>query len=179
MKRFIIADTHFGHDNIIKYENRPFENAQKMDKRIIELWNSTVGKEDLVYILGDFTLSRRKEIIKSLVDQLNGGKILIMGNHDTRKPKDYVECGFKVATRKPIMVEPGIILMHEPFVDPYLIAPNYIYFFGHVHSNKSLMDDYPNCMCVSIERIGYKPINLDECIKNIRGLLKKEKWIKK
>lgn len=174
MKRFIIADTHFGHDNIIKYENRPFKNAQEMDKRIIELWNSTVGKEDLVYVLGDFTLSRRKEIIKSLVDQLNGGKVLIMGNHDTRKPKDYVECGFKVATRKPIMVEPGIILMHEPFVDPSLIAPNYIYFFGHVHLNKSLMDDYPNCMCVSIERIGYKPINLDECIKNIRSLLKRK-----
>lgn len=25
--------------------------------------------------------------------------------------------------------------------------------FGHVHNNKTLMDEYPNCMCVSVERI--------------------------
>ena len=168
MKRFVIADTHFGHENIIKYESRPFVNAEEMDKRLIELWNSTVGKEDLVYVLGDFTLSRRMDIIKNSVSLLNGRKILIMGNHDTRKPKDYVECGFEVATRKPMMVEPGVILMHEPFDDPSLIAPKYIYFFGHVHANKTLMDEYSNCMCVSVERINYRPINLDECIRKLR-----------
>lgn len=170
MKRYIIADLHFGHENIIKYENRPFANASEMDQELIGLWNSVVGKEDLVYVLGDFTLSRRKEIIDSLVSRLHGRKVLIMGNHDTRKPRDYVECGFEAATRKPIMVEPGVILMHEPFDDGSFIAPNYLYFFGHVHSKPTLMDAYPKCMCVSLERIGYRPIDLDGCIhKLIRG----------
>ena len=168
MKRFIIADLHFGHNNIIQYENRPFSNAEEMDNRLIELWNSVVGKDDLVYVLGDFTLSRRKDIIANLVNILHGRKILIMGNHDTRRPQDYVECGFEVATRKPMMVEPGVILMHEPFDNPLLIAPNYIYFFGHVHANKTLMDEYPNCMCVSVERIEYRPIDLDKCIRKLR-----------
>lgn len=168
MKRFLIADTHFGHENIIEYESRPFANAEEMDKRLIEYWNSTVGKDDLVYVLGDFTLSRRKEIIKNLVSLLNGRMILVMGNHDTRKPKDYIECGFEVAIRKPIMVEPGVILMHEPFNDVELIAPNYIYFFGHVHAKKTLMDEYDNCMCVSVERINYRPIDLDEYIRKLR-----------
>ena len=168
MKRFIIADTHFGHANIIEYENRPFSNVYEMDYRLIELWNSVVGNDDLVYVLGDFTLSRKKEIITNLLHQLYGKKVLIMGNHDTRKPKDYIECGFVNATRKPIMVEPGVILMHEPFTDSSNIAPNYIYFFGHVHNNHSIMDDYPNCMCVSVERINYRPIDLDECIRKLR-----------
>ena len=168
MKRFIIADTHFGHENIIKYESRPFNDTEEMNNRLIELWNSVVGKDDLVYVLGDFTLSRRMDVIKNLVSSLNGRKILIMGNHDTRKPKDYVECGFEVATRKPIMVELGVILMHEPFDDPSLIAPNYIYFFGHVHANKTLMDKYSNCMCVSVERIDYRPIDLDRYIRKLR-----------
>ena len=168
MRRFVIADLHFGHENIIKYESRPFINVTKMDERLIELWNSVVGKDDLVYVLGDFTLSRRMNIIENLVNLLHGRKILIMGNHDTRKPKDYVECGFEVATRKPLMVEPGVLLMHEPFNDSSYIAPNYIYFFGHVHANKTLMDEYSNCMCVSVERIGYKPINLDEYIRKLR-----------
>ena len=168
MKRFIIADLHFGHENIIKYESRPFANAEEMNNRLIELWNSVVSEEDLIYVLGDFTLSRRINIIKNLVSSLHGRKILIMGNHDTRKPKDYIECGFEVATRKPMMVEPGVILMHEPFEDASLIAPNYVYFFGHVHANKTLMDEYLNCMCVSVERIDYRPIDLDECIKMLR-----------
>ena len=168
MKRFLIADLHFGHENVIKYTSRPFVNAEEMNQRLIEFWNSVVGNDDLVYVLGDFTLSRKMNVIKNLVNLLNGKKILIMGNHDTRKPKDYVECGFEVATKKPIMVEPGVILMHEPFENSSLIAPNYIYFFGHVHANKTLMDEYPNCMCVSVERIDYKPINLDECIKKLR-----------
>ena len=168
MKRFIIADLHFGHENIIKYESRPFANVEEMNNRLIKLWNSVVGSDDLVYVLGDFTLSRRMVVIKNLVDSLNGRKILVMGNHDTRKPRDYIECGFEVAIRKPIMVEPGVILMHEPFEDASLIVPNYIYFFGHVHANKTLMDEYCNCMCVSVERIDYRPIDLDECIRQLR-----------
>ncbi len=168
MKRYVIADTHFGHENVIRYGNRPFQNALEMDECLIERWNSVVNKEDLVYMLGDFTLSRRIDVITNLVSRLNGRKILIMGNHDTRKSRDYVECGFEVATRKPMMVEPGVILMHEPFSDSSFIAPNYIYFFGHVHNKKTLMDDYPNCMCVSVERIDYKPIDLDGCIRQLR-----------
>ena len=168
MKKFIIADTHFGHENIIKYESRPFLNYEEMDKALIKNWNSVVKPEDLVYVLGDFTLSRRMIVISNLVKKLHGRKILIMGNHDTRKPADYINCGFEVATRKPLMVEPGVILMHEPFEDASLIASNYIYFFGHVHSNRSLMDDYPNCMCVSVERIRYTPIDFDECLREIR-----------
>ena len=68
------------------------------------------------------------------------------------------------------MVEPGVILMHEPFDDASLIANNYIYFFGHVHMNRTLMDDYPNCMCVSVERIDYRPIDYDI---NLKKLTKK------
>ena len=168
MRRFIIADTHFGHKNIIEYESRPFHSVEEMDRRLIALWNSTVGKDDLVYVLGDFTLSRKIEVIKNLANQLNGRKVLIMGNHDTRKPKDYIECGFEVALRKPIMVEPGVILMHEPFEDHFMIAKNYLYFFGHVHANKTMMDEYSNCMCVSVERIDYKPVDLDTCIRKMR-----------
>ena len=170
MRRFIIADTHFGHKNIIDYEGRPFRDARGMDNRLIELWNSTVSNEDLVYVLGDFTLSRNKAIIANLLSKLNGRKVLIMGNHDTRKPKDYIECGFEVATRKPMMVEPGVILMHEPFEEKFLIAKNYLYFFGHVHAHHSLMDDYKNCMCVSVERIDYCPIDLDKYIRKMRRL---------
>lgn len=54
MKVFIIADTHFYHENIIKYCDRPFENASIMNDIMIEKWNSVVGKSDIVIHLGDF-----------------------------------------------------------------------------------------------------------------------------
>lgn len=168
MRRFIISDTHFGHHNIIEYCHRPFSSVEEMNETIIRKWNGVIGMDDVVYMLGDFTLSRKLDVIENLCSRLQGQKILIMGNHDTRKPSDYVSCGFKVATRKPMMVEPGVILMHEPLEDINLIAPNYIYFFGHVHDKTCLMDSLPNCRCVCVERNDYRPFDLDKEIQEIK-----------
>jgi hypothetical protein len=67
-----------------------------------------------------------------------------------------------------MMVEPGIILMHEPFEDLSFVCPRYIYFFGHVHDKWHPMDDYSNCRCVSAERIDYRPVDFDSLIKGMR-----------
>ena len=46
MKVFMISDTHFGDERILRYENRPFSSVEEMDKAIIENWNQVVGEED-------------------------------------------------------------------------------------------------------------------------------------
>lgn len=50
---YFIADTHFYHENIIKYCNRPFKNSKQMNEYIVNKWNSVVTKDDIVYHLGD------------------------------------------------------------------------------------------------------------------------------
>lgn len=80
MKLFIISDTHFFHQNIIKYCQRPFKDVDEMTEQLIINWNKSVGTDDVVLHLGDvtFNYNRTFEVMK----QLNGHKQLILGNHD-------------------------------------------------------------------------------------------------
>ena len=58
---FVTADLHFSHENIIKYENRPFKNICDMNERMIKNWNSVVSKHDKVFVLEMFLLTARKK----------------------------------------------------------------------------------------------------------------------
>lgn len=51
---YYIADTHFGHENVILLDSRPFVTVDEMDREMIERWNEKVQDADDVYILGDF-----------------------------------------------------------------------------------------------------------------------------
>ncbi|MFR4986484.1 MAG: metallophosphoesterase [Lachnospirales bacterium] len=48
----------------------------------LENWNNKVTDKDAIYILGDFTLKKAEEYILNILNQLNGEKYLIKGNHD-------------------------------------------------------------------------------------------------
>jgi len=83
------SDTHFSHKNIIKHCFRPFKTEHDMDERLIHNWNSVVGKNDVVFHLGDFLFysgSNREttEIVEEYLSVLNGKKHLVIGNHDGR-----------------------------------------------------------------------------------------------
>lgn len=43
-KIFFTADTHFGHENVIRFDKRPFASADEMDEEMIRRWNNKVGK---------------------------------------------------------------------------------------------------------------------------------------
>lgn len=78
---FFTADLHFFHKNIIQYCNRPFSSVEEMNAALIDNWNSTVSKTDVVYIIGDFSFGS-KEDTSYIINNLNGSKNLILGNHD-------------------------------------------------------------------------------------------------
>ena len=136
MANFYIADTHFGHENIIRFDGRPFQNWEEMDRELIRRWNESVGKGDLVHIIGDFVwkpASRWGEI----VPKLNGQKILIRGNHDpqglTKEIKKYI-AGFMDykefhdgAYRVVMSHYPMLFYAHD-------YDENTVMLCGHVHS---------------------------------------------
>lgn len=81
-KIFFTSDLHFGHENVIRFDNRPFNTVAEMDEEMIKRWNAKVGKGDIVYILGDFIWKAATNEAVSIIRRLNGQIILIKGNHD-------------------------------------------------------------------------------------------------
>ena len=78
---YFTADQHFYHENIIKSVGRSFANAEEMNHVLIQKWNERVAPEDEVYILGDISL-KRYLAVSMILEQLNGKKYLVKGNHD-------------------------------------------------------------------------------------------------
>lgn len=159
---YFVSDLHFGHKNIIKYCDRPFATVEDMNEVLIENWNKTVGKHENVFVLGDFAFGNHMEIIK-WGRALNGNKKLILGNHDTASKTTYLDAGFKEVISYPIIWNNYMILSHEPQL--MMNCAFYFNLFGHVHNDPSVKDISETGFCVSVERIGYKPISYGE-IKN-------------
>lgn len=152
---FVIADLHFGHNNIIKYCNRPFASVDEMNTELINNWNKTVGKDDTVFVCGDVALNKR--LCKEIIPLLNGRKILIMGNHDQGSTQFYRDCGFAEVSRYPIVVKGFYIFSHAPL--PMINTAPYFNYYGHVH-NDPVYQDTENSKCISAERINYTPIEI-------------------
>lgn len=160
---YICADLHFNHKNIIAYENRPWLNPDAMNWGLINNWNNTVSKEDKVFVLGDVGFCG-KDKMKELVSQLNGHKILIMGNHDRSHPVSWwQEVGFEMVSRWPIIYHEHFVLMHEP-PTYFNEATPYFYIYGHVHGCPDYQDHTEHSACVSIERLDYKPAKFDDVV---------------
>lgn len=150
-KYFVIADTHFSHNKIIEYCNRPFKSTWEMDRNLIKLWNETVGNKDYVFMLGDFAFG--KDAVKEITPMLNGRKILVKGNHDTYSNSFYRECGFEEVSKYPILFD-FCLMSHEPLVLSQTTP--YFNFYGHVHQDQKYSDTATS-KCVSVERINYRP----------------------
>lgn len=155
-KTYLISDLHIYHENIMKYESRPFRDMDHMIKSILINWNNTVKKDDKVFLLGDVGF-HCKEKIKEFVMQLNGRKLLILGNHDrSHSVKWWTDCGFQEVSKYPIILKKFYILSHEPI---YLNENMpYMNIHGHLHSQKFDSKQFVN---VSVECINYTPIDFE------------------
>lgn len=142
---YYISDTHFGHKNIIGYDNRPFFTVKEMDEKIMNNWNGGVSDNDIVYILGDFSWYPEFQT-SEILSKLNGHKVLILGNHDKMSHKmaknfdkicDYLEIEDE---------KERVIMSHYPM--PFWNGQfrDSIHLYGHVHNSHQW--NY----CLSIQR---------------------------
>lgn len=168
-KVFMLSDHHFKHEAIALYTNRPFKLTREMNKYMIEKHNSVVAPEDITYFLGDFCFTHVWKDVEGILKQLNGTKILILGNHDHVKPFDYVEAGFMSVHTSCKLEE--YLLIHDPAVAG--VFPDMKVIHGHVHGLGVKLSD--NTFNVSVEMHDYTPVHFD-FIKNTWYAYKKGDW---
>lgn len=155
---YLIADTHFNDPNIILFEDRGFKNIKEMNEIMISSWNSVVNpnNNDQVIVAGDFIVGG--DNAKDIIQALNGNITLVMGNHDHNV--DEYRAFIKNVYEYPIVVDDFWIISHFPmYVN---MQSPYANIFGHIHSNPTFKSVSARSMCISTERLNYKPIALSK-----------------
>jgi calcineurin-like phosphoesterase family protein len=51
-KQFYISDWHYGHANVIAFDNRPFKSLLEMDEALVDRWNEWFLRAILCMFLG-------------------------------------------------------------------------------------------------------------------------------
>lgn len=138
MSTFFISDLHLGHANCLAFDNREFPNIDAHDNTIIERWNSAVGVDDDVWVLGDISWYNATKTVE-IFRQLNGTKFLCVGNHDKRllKNRDVQGLFAEITSYKEIQLtnETGVVLCHYPIPCYNHHYYGWIHLYGHVHTS--------------------------------------------
>ena len=159
---FYIADPHWGHQNVMGFDSRPFNTIEENDMVLIGNWNNVVGIDDTVYILGDIGWYGSTKMIE-ILKQLNGNKVLIKGNHDHKllKNQKFRDQFIEITDYKEIVNDDGsgLVLCHYPLItfrNHY--RGNWWHFYGHVHSTWE-WDVVEDAIKNSVKSSG-KPLNM-------------------
>jgi calcineurin-like phosphoesterase family protein len=162
MARYVAADLHLSHENIIEYCDRPFETVEEMNETLISNWNNAVDDDDVVYFLGDLAFEGHKKSVE-LYEQLNGNKLMTPGNHDD-------QLNFETA---PIVSAESFVIQYKKYRFYCTHRPDNVptewtewVIYGHHHNNN--LTKYPfvdydnNRINASMELTDYKPLKLEK-----------------
>ncbi|MBO4999537.1 MAG: metallophosphoesterase [Bacteroidaceae bacterium] len=189
-KVFFTSDLHFGHENAIRFDNRPFSTVEEMDAELVRRWNAKVGKGDLVYVLGDMIWKSGNGQAEQLIKSLNGQIILIKGNHDrflhNSKAKNAL-AGVKDRDDICVTLEDGTkrrcILSHDFIPMYYGHRHQAIHLHGHSHQTEESVLEFmilallreqglkPEIYNVGCMYWNYEPVTLDEILANRHELM--------
>lgn len=162
------SDTHFGHESIIRFCNRPFINAAEMNAELIRRWRETVPDDGIIFHLGDFAHGSSR-LWNDILNALPGHKYLILGNHDMKAIRQGFMSHFELVTQQMTIRVGGqaIVLNHNPFLCYGGSYRDVWQLFGHVHSGPAshtgldhprLKMLFPRQYDVGVDNNDYRPI---------------------
>lgn len=169
MKKFFTSDIHFDDERLNLFgRDIVFKTSKEFDNQIIENWNKTVEKDDLVYFLGDASLSKKG---LENFSKLNGRKIIIKGNYDEKDTAKYEVSDEELSKYFDKVLKSGFIkingekiyLNHYPTngkADCFNIV-------GHIHGTWKVQRNMIN---VGIDAWHFFPVSEDQIKFQINGI---------
>ena len=149
-KIYFMSDLHYNHENVIRYDSRPFKTVQEMNDYIIRILKST-SEEDVIFDLGDMFWNTSEYEIKNILDQIPCKNIYkIMGNHDRY---GFYQCQSQLARNFKIVcdildvsirhqeIDYMVTMSHYPLVSWNHKSHGSLMIHGHTHSN---LDEFNN-----------------------------------
>ena len=174
-KFYFTSDTHFNHENIIKYCKRPFSSIEEHDEALIKNWNDVVPEDGIVFHLGDVGFGDTDRI-NEILNQLNGKIYLVIGNHDWGRILDWHSQRFAGITQQINMKigKRNIILNHYPmlaFGGAWRGEDATYQLFGHVHTSPYTDEGldqlrmkmlFTSQYDVGVDNNGFKPVSWND-----------------
>lgn len=134
-----------------------------MNQVLIDNWNKTVNKNDIIYNLGDFSFGSVEQT-NNILKQLNGNKHLIIGNHDFNNLKSLeFRNHWKSINNDFIgsLEKIKIHLYHFPLLSWNCRHHGGLHLYGHVH--EQILDNGKS-MNVGVDVTKLCPISLEEIV---------------
>ena len=154
---WVWSDLHLGHENIIRYTNRPFADADTMDSTLYGNWEATVGSADELIFVGDVAMRRAvgPHTWQRIRDARGASKHLVVGNHDLTGSGSLRVDGFDdVGAVMFVDGDPPLVFTHIPLAD---VPAGCVNVHGHTHNEAPRDTPHIN---VSVEQLDYRPLAL-------------------
>ncbi|MDE0223681.1 MAG: hypothetical protein OXP28_00930 [Gammaproteobacteria bacterium] len=162
---WVWSDLHLGHENIIRYTNRPFEDVAEMNARLYANWDAAVGEKDTLVFVGDIAM--RTALCDTTWQRIREGpgrtKILVVGNHDLTGSGTLRVDGFDdICSVLCVDGDVPLVFTHMPLAT---VPDGCANVHGHTHDARPTRSPHIN---VSVEQLAYRPVPLER----IRALAK-------
>jgi calcineurin-like phosphoesterase family protein len=157
-----------------------------MNETLIENYNRTIGKNDMVVWVGDCFMGDKEQTLL-ITKKLRGRRILVKGNHDQFPVSFYLDCGFEMVIENSLMLDienMNVKICHYPYiteqvgwVDKHIDkrptpVNNEILIHGHTHQYHKI-DLLKRSIHVGVDSNMFYPVLYDEVVeivKNIKSL---------
>ena len=155
---WVWSDLHLGHENIIRYTNRPFRDVEEMNARLYANWDDAVREDDILIFVGDVAM--RTALCDATWQRIREGpgraKILVVGNHDLTGSGSLRVDGFDdICSVLCIGGDVPLVFTHMPLA---AVPDGCANVHGHTHNAAPARSPHIN---VSVEQLAYRPVQLD------------------
>ena len=158
---YVTSDTWFGRNQILQIAHRKtFKNVEEMNQRIINKWNSCVGKNDIVFHLGNFAWD--PDTAEKVLKKLNGRMYFLLGSADEALVEVYEKFKNVTIIEDQIIVLPlhDVVLSHFPLLMWAGKESGTLHIHGHATFNHPTDLTIERRVNICTDHWGYKPIKI-------------------